>query len=336
MPPLPNVPSPKKRERVMHGVSNRHGVSPRAHHHLSPRLCQMPDPRATVDASFMRNFNDQRHIVQEMKASTVVHAPDHHGYRVPPKLPAALDMLGTMRAEPPNARSLAPAKPPKGLAGLLHDGEPTEILRPAPDASPFGGKSRVVEMSPRRRHSAVTTPGRGAASDYAASERSNSLSSSQQAASPSRGHASTAPTTNRLTAAQRFMQGDSYSKPSVLPNVLPAPPPVHKRSGATYVPDTLPLTQAAPGTGSYEAPEKRFDANTRGLNMGRVAQEEKLKSYVAKEVKTTVRREQERAVVESRLADGQRGLRIEEGRIAAKSRQRGEYQERMTKYKFTK
>ena len=124
------------------------------------------------------------------------------------------------------------------------------------------------------------------------------------------------------TAAQRFLQGDFYSKPSVLPNVLPAPPPVHKRSGATYLPDTLPPTQAAPGTGLYLPPDRQFDANTRGLNMGRVAQEEKLKAAVAKEVKTLVAREKERAVVESRLA--------------AKSRQRSEYQDRMSRYKFTK
>lgn len=318
--PLPGVASPKRKERVIHGVSNR-GSSPR--HHASVRLCQLPNARATVDERFMKNIDNQRYIHDAMRESRAVHAPDHHSYAVPPPLPSAGSLLQTMRSEPPEVRALAPASPPRGMAGLLGQ-EASERLRP-PEA--LYSASQTVNPTPRRTRTAERSP---------RSSSAHATSDEVRAATSPRNLVATAGAEARPTAAQRFLQGDLYSKPSVLPSMLPAAPPVNPRSGATYRPDTLPLTQASPGTGSYAPPETRFDANTRGLNIARVAQEAKLRDQVAKEVKTAVRREKERAVVESRLADGMRSLRVEEGRILSKARQRADYQQRMSTYKFTK
>jgi hypothetical protein len=309
---LPDVSSPKRSDRVVHGVSNR-GISPRDR---TARLCTLPNPRATVDESFMKNFNDQRGIISSIRDSNVVHAPNHHTYTVPPPLPVARDALQSMRSEPAHYATLSPSRPPRGMAAILgqHNGE--TLYPPAPHAF---ANPRSQGVSPRRH-----------------SDLSASVSRPVPLGSPLAATPHTAEIARRPTAAERFLQGEKYSKPSTLPQALPLPIQANPRAGATLRQDTLPLTQCAAGTGLFASTEQRFDANTRGLNISRVAQEEKLRQKVAQEVKTAIMREKERLVVESRTADGLRGMRIEEGRIASKARQRAEYQGRMASYKFTK
>ena len=73
----------------------------------------------------------------------------------------------------------------------------------------------------------------------------------------------------------------------------------------------------------------------RGLDIGLMFQHEKMMKLAAKETKTAIRREKEAAVVASRQAEGERGLRIEEGRIRSKAAQYEQYRERLSAYKFT-
>lgn len=146
------------------------------------------------------------------------------------------------------------------------------------------------------------------------------------------------PAEGRLTAAQAFLQGGMHQdrQRHILPAALPASVAVNQRSTSNLPRDTLRLTQADPHSGLFASPESRFDATTRGLGGGLVAQQDKLRAQVAKEVKTHVRREKEAAVIASRVADGERQLRVADGRIRAKATQREQYQTRMASYKFTK
>jgi hypothetical protein len=277
----------------------------------------MPNPQLHVEElTFRHNHNDQRGIYGSLRDSNVVNAPEHHTFSVPPIMPQARSLLETMRSEPPVHRALAPPSPPKGMAGLMFDSSSERLV---PRTAAFD-QPVARRVSPRRPD---TSP-RGVLSSGVSHSFSPEV------------HAATAETRSRPTAAERFLQGDKYVKASVLPSVLPPPIHANPRSGATVRAPTLPLTQAAPQTGLFASTEQRFDANTRGLNIGRVAHEDKLRRQVVQEVKTAVRREAERRVVESRLADGERNIRIDEARILSKARQRSAYNERMSSYKFTK
>lgn len=296
---LPDIASPKRRERVMHGVTNRLRNSP------SPRrLCQAPNPKALVEESFMKNFDDQRSLMASIRSSNMTYAPEHHSYSVPPPLPMHQDIWRSMKNLPREGKHVSPAVPPSGIPGLLgQTGCESFVPRTPRDVIAFAASPRAAtggDVSPRvSRRSQATLPG--------------------SADSPV-----------KQTAAQIFMSGDKMSRPTALK--LPPSIVVHVRAGYHTHPDTLPLTQPMRGTGSYADHDSRFDANTRGLNICRVTQEEKLRDRVMHEAKIEVTRQKTSAVIASRTADGERTVRIDEGRIRSKALQRSQYQERMSKY----
>ena len=319
---LPTGSVKPARERKVKGVSNQHSVAAFVGGGLGTvtttskprRLCRFPDPKAQVARDTSPDMHDPRHIDSAIIEAGWKRAPESHKFAVPPALPSAKAVLGTMREVAPDTRLLHAGVPGRavvrGIPGMVEVSPTAEDVVRVPVAPPTLLETKA---SPPRRVTGEPSPLRKIAPPTAPSETGS----------------------RRLTAAEVFLQGDA-----VLPRVPPPPlkPPVEAtkgRGGCATRAETLWMTQSVPGTASYAPPDARFDRNTCGLGCGLVAQQDKLRAQVASEVKTAVRRAKEAAVIASRTAEGERQLRIEEGRIRSKAAQAAEYRERLSHYKYT-
>lgn len=295
-----------KPERTIKGVSNLATLEAKPR-----RLCQLPNPKATVLQQTIPDMHNPRNIDNALYESRVVHAPEHRAYSKPPPLPSALQLLGTIKQVPPDVHLTNKHNIVCGIPGLVKVASQSEDVLRLPQAS--DGIPVIRTTSPRKKSS---TCGMSQQSSHTCSE------------------VNLAPTPKRLTAAEIFLQGGA-SIIGKSPDLKSPVNPTEGRSGSTKRPDTYWLTQPQPGTALYSEPSTRFDANTRGLGCGLVAQQDKLKAQVASEIKTVTRRRKEAEVIASRTADGERQLRIEEGRIRSKALQKAGYNERMAQYKYT-
>jgi hypothetical protein len=304
---LPILMSPKRRERSMRGVSNKDAQA--AH---PRRLCQLDDPRAAVDAEFMANINDQRHLQVSMVASTVKHAPQSRHFSVPPALPASGSMLNAMRARATEHAHLSSVRPPQGIPGLLGAGQATGDAR-------FRAENARAMSSPAA--STKNTPRKTYQRDAARDDTSTAI-------------------TGEPSAAQTFMRSENLRHGSLAgagrPMGIPAAPARPTRNGTHRPDETMAMTQPNPRAGQYGAAGERFDANTRGLNVGLVLQRAKLEASVARDVKSENRRNQAQLVVVARDAHHAREDRVTAGRLKARTAQFTDYKDRIAKYKFTR
>ena len=308
----------------MKGVSNQHstvavGELGSVTTQAKPRrLCQFPNPKAQVMIETSPDFHDPRGIDTVRTEMTWKQAPNSHGFARPPPLPSAKEVLLTMNnASPDTKLRRSDTSPVKGIPGMV------TVAQQAEDHLRLSGPGpalREIHASPPRQHDGLPSPLRR-------SVRAESTVASELSGAP--------PKDRRMTAAEVFLQGGTQAPSTAPPPLVAQVDSCKGRGGHATRAQTMWMTQAAPGTASYAPPDSRFDGNTRGLGVGLVAQQDKLKAQVASEVKTLVRRSKEAAVVASRTSDGERQLRIEEGRIRSKAMQRAGYTDRLSQYKYT-
>lgn len=131
----------------------------------------------------------------------------------------------------------------------------------------------------------------------------------------------------------RFQQIDPL--PESMPPPLPTAVVSHTRMESNNSRTTFDLLQPQSGSAMHMSSNDQYARATRGLGIGVVLQEDKLKQMAAREIKTQLHRQREEGVIASRLAEGLKAERVDEGRIRSKAQQLENYKQRLSQYKFT-
>lgn len=305
-----------RKARNIHGTTNR----------VPRHLCQQANPAETVASYYMSNIDNQRHISNQLNDSlipTVDAILSKDRSQPPPQLPTANVALSAL----PKPGDKKPDKVLlSGLAGILPAADNTTGV------NDHESRKTMQVMIPSHRHGVAPTGTFGA------------LEATTMSSSPKRLSARSNATTNDSesvargqNAALAFVGGSAGKLPSGVTPTLPPMPVIHTRMEKRddHAKLTFGLTQPDQRSSQYINPTNQYASSGRGLEMGLLMQQDKMHKLAAKETKTSIRREKEAAVVASRVADGDRGVRITEGRIRSKAKQYETYKERLSQYKFT-